>query len=305
MERRNSMPTLIHDEIEIEQRRLTYFMKIILSIWVMLAGVVSLHAGTRTVDLSTLPKGVERVDVYLLMGQSNMKGRGKVPKKQKIHPRIVHMNMVDEQWYGAKHPLHKAGVPDLIDGKDNAGVGPGLDFARELVANDDKVLVALVPCARGGSWIDLWGANGREYNKALPRAQKALSDFPEGTARIAGVLWLQGESDAVENRYGAYADKLTDLVQRLRIDLNEPQLPLVACTIGTFIKPKGKYLYVREINNDLLNLPKQVPNTACVDARDLDGHIGDFMHYNTRSQQSIGRRFAKAYLDLIGAGTDD
>ena len=253
------------------------------------------------VNVSVLPKGVERVEIFLLMGQSNMKGRGEVPKNQSEYPRILSMNMSDNQWYAAKHPLHKAGVPDLIDGSDNAGVGPGLDFAQALVEKDDKVLVALVPCAHGGSWINLWGANGRFYKKALPRAQKALGDFPEGTARIAGVLWLQGESDSLENRYEVYSDKLVDLVQRLRVDLNEPELPFVSCTIGTFIKPKGKYLYVKEINDDLLDLPDLVPKTACVDARDLDdGHIGDYMHYNTESQQTIGRRFAVEYLRLRG-----
>ena len=110
------------------------------------------------------------------------------------------------------------------------------------------------------------------------------------------MLWLQGESDSLENRYAVYDAKLTDLVQRLRVDLNDPELPFVACTIGTFIKPKGKYLYVAEINTDLLALPGKLPFTACVDARDLkDGHIGDFMHYNTASQEVIGARFAKAF----------
>ena len=98
-------------------------------------------------DVSALPKGVERVEIFLMMGQSNMKGRGKLPKRQTEHPRILNMNMANDLWYPAKHPLHKAGVPDLIDGSDKAGVGPGLDFARALVEKDDKVLVALVPCA--------------------------------------------------------------------------------------------------------------------------------------------------------------
>ena len=269
----------------------------------LLAGALSSMGGeTKSVDVSVLPQGVERVEIFLLMGQSNMKGRGKVPKAQSEHPRILSMNMSDDLWYAAKHPLHKAGVPDLIAGSDNAGVGPGLDFARALVEKDDKVLVALVPCAHGGSWIQLWGENGRLYKQALPRAKQALASFPEGMARIAGVLWLQGESDSLENRYGVYSEKLTDLVQTLRVDLDEPELPFVACTIGTFIKPKGKYLYVKEINEDLLNLPKQVPHTACVDARDLrKAHIGDFMHYDTEAQTTIGRRFAAQYLQLIGS----
>ena len=210
------------------------------------------------------------------------------------------MNMADDRWYAAKHPLHKAGTPDLIDGSDNAGVGPGVDFARALAERNGKTLIALVPCSRGGSGIALWGDGKELYKNAIRRAEKALADFPEGKARIAGALWFQGESDSLENRYGVYSEKLTDLVQRLRSDLKEPALPFVACTIGTFIKPKGKYLHVAEINAALLALPRRLPHTACVDARDLkDGHIGDFMHYNTESQQIIGQRYAVEFLKLI------
>ena len=245
------------------------------------------------VDPLVLPRGIEQVDIYLLLGQSNMKGRGALPTEQSTDPRIIFMSMGNDQWYVARHPLHKAGVPDLIDGSDNAGVGPGLAFAQAMLAEDSTTRIALVPGAHGGSWIQLWGKNGRFYTPAVERAKQALSDFPEGRARIAGVLWLQGESDSLENRYGVYDAKLTDLVQRLRADLNEPELPFVACTIGTFIKPKGKYLHVAEINAALLALPETLPFTACVDARDLkDGHIGDFMHYNTASQEVIGARYA-------------
>ena len=247
------------------------------------------------INPTVLPQGTEQVDIYLLLGQSNMKGRGALPVEPGTDPRIIYMSMGNDQWYVARHPLHKAGVPDLIDGSDNAGVGPGLAFAQAMLAEDSTTRIALVPGAHGGSWISLWGKNGRFYTPAVKRAKKALADFPEGRARIAGVLWLQGESDSVENRYAVYDAKLADLVQRLRADLNEPELPFVACTIGTFIKPKGKYLYVAEINADLLALPGKLPFTACVDARDLkDGHIGDFMHYNTAAQEVIGGRFAEA-----------
>lgn len=251
------------------------------------------------IDPTVLPQGTEQVDIYLLLGQSNMKGVGALPAEQSTDPQIIHMNMGNDQWYEAVHPLHKAGVPDLIDGSDRSGVGPGLAFAQAMLAEGSATRIALVPCAHGGSWIQLWGKGGRFYTPALERAKQALADFPDGTARIAGVLWLQGESDSLENRYAVYDAKLTDLVQRLRVDLNDPELPFVACTIGTFIKPKGKYLYVTEINADLLALPETLPFTACVDARDLkDGHIGDFMHYNTASQEVIGARFAEEFKSL-------
>jgi len=252
----------------------------------------------RGMDTSVLPPGVERVDIFLLMGQSNMKGRGKIPASQTTHSRILNMNMANDRWYAAKHPLHKAGEPDLIDGSDNAGVGPGLAFARELVKRDQGLMAALIPVAKGGSSIGHWGVRREFYQQTVRKARKALADFPEGTARIAGALWLQGESDARKNRHATYSGKLDALVARLRADLDRPKLPFIACTIGTFIKPQ-KFPDVAQINTSLLGLPERVPHTACVDARDLkNGHRGDLLHYNTDAQQTIGRRYVAAYHRL-------
>ncbi len=260
-----------------------------------------LVGGPEQVDLSVCPPGVDQVDIYLLLGQSNMKGRGAVPLVQTDNPLIVNMNMADNLWYEARHPLHKAGVPDLIDGSDNAGVGPGLDFARGVLSQTNGVRIALVPCAAGGSWIDLWAPGGGFYTNTIYRAQKALTDGPVGKTRIKGILWLQGESDATDARYAAYKSKLTNVVQHLRTDLNEPDLPFIACTIGSFIN-SSSYPRVVEINDALLSLPESELNTACVDARDLTGHIGDNMHYNTESQVIIGGRYVDA-LRLMNTST--
>ena len=88
------------------------------------------------------------------------------------------------------------------------------------------------------------------------------------------------------------------LIQNLRADLNEPELPFVACTIGSF-NTKPNFPYVKEINNILLTLPQREPYTACVDARDLTGHIGDRVHYNTESHIIMGQRYAAEFNALI------
>lgn len=251
----------------------------------------------RPVDVRQLPDGVQQVDIFLLLGQSNMRGRGALPAEQQINPLILNMNLRDREWYFARHPLHMSNTPDLIDGSDNAGVGPGLSFAESLLCDSGQRMIALVPAARGGSWISLWLPERELYVAAIARAQKALADFPPGTARIRAVLWLQGESDARDDRYEQYAERLENVIVGLRRDLQQPDLPFIACTIGSFIPPH-RFSRVAEINEVLLNLPKTIPYTATVDARDLDGHIGDRLHFNSESQEVIGQRFAKAYSDL-------
>lgn len=263
------------------------------------------HAAGRltAVDITQLPSGVKRLELFLLMGQSNMKGRGEVPAEQKVNPRIAMMHMRTGQWFLAQHPLHVMGVVDTLDGSGNAGVGPGLTFAETLVARDPAVMVGLIPCAVGGSRVSQWqkGAKRSLYDEALRRARLALEQAAPGKVRICGALWLQGESDSKDELYGQYREQLFKVVDTLRADLALPELPFIACTIGSFIAVKEAYPRTQEINAILLDLPNQRPHTACVDARDLRGNIGDNMHYNTASQVVIGRRYAELYLKLTAA----
>src|SRR5690349_3741379 len=86
--------------------------------------------------------------LYLLIGQSNMAGRGKVEKEDKTpHPRVLMLNK-DDQWVPAIDPLH-------FD-KAIAGVGPGLAFGKAMAEADKDVTIGLIPCAAGGSPIAVW-----------------------------------------------------------------------------------------------------------------------------------------------------
>ena len=245
-------------------------------------------------DFTKLPEGIERIDLYLLMGQSNMKGRGEITAEEKgRESRIIMMHMTNDQWYCAQHPLHFTGDPVTLKGTGNAGVGPGMAFARALVAKDPGVLVALVPCAVGGTSLDRWEKGADLYENAVRRARLAVAESAPVPVRLAGVLWLQGEAD-VQNS-STYMERLTRMIHDLRMDLNRPQLPFIAATLGGF----GKGSLRVPLNEILLTLPQHSLNSFCVDARDLTGHIGDNTHYDTESANEIGRRMAGAYFNLI------
>src|SRR5690348_16838983 len=66
-------------------------------------------------------------EIYLLMGQSNMAGRGKVEAEdQPNDPRLLVFDR-DGKWATAAEPLH-------WDKPKIAGVGPGLAFAKAMAA---------------------------------------------------------------------------------------------------------------------------------------------------------------------------
>lgn len=78
-------------------------------------------AAALDVQSSTSP-----ISMFLLAGQSNMAGRGEVPPDFEDDPRI-RVIAADGTWKIAKHPLH-------ADKPEKAGVGPGISFAKSIVA---------------------------------------------------------------------------------------------------------------------------------------------------------------------------
>ncbi|MEW6302603.1 MAG: sialate O-acetylesterase [Verrucomicrobiota bacterium] len=255
------------------------------------------HPPLQPVNIAELPDGLERLDLFLLIGQSNMKGRGFMPDEPKRDPRLVMMHLRDDSWYLARHPVHLVGDAKTFKGADNAGVGPGLSFAETVAARQTKNRIGLIPCAVGGSQIALWQKGAKLYDNALRRAQLALKQTSPLKAGIRAALWLQGEADATEERLHVYEQKLFKLVDDLRADLQSPALPFIACTIGE-MRDDANAANRSAINKALLSLPDKRPHTACVDARDLKTNIGDNVHFDTAAQTEIGRRYAQKYHSL-------
>ena len=245
-------------------------------------------------DISILPSGMDRVEIFLLMGQSNMKGRGVMPVEPLRNPQIIMMHKGTDDWFLARHPLHLVGSPTDFSGADNAGVGPGLAFAETLAKAYPMTRIALIPCARGGSNITQWRKGQVLYDETVRRAKLALEQAPKSKARIAGALWLQGESDSTTlEKIQAYPEKLGQLIDNLRDDTGVPDLPFIACTIGEKKTPELR----SKLNAVLLDLPKLRPHTACVDGRSFAKYI-DSVHFDTATQEEHGRRYAAKYLKL-------
>ncbi|QHT65920.1 sialate O-acetylesterase [Rhodocytophaga rosea] len=227
--------------------------------------------------------------VYLLLGQSNMAGRGVVePEDQQVHPRI-HMLDKNNEWKPASDPMH-------FD-KPIAGVGPGLTFGKLMADTDSKITIGLVPCAAGGSSIDAWKVGGYHdqtksypYDEALKRARIAMQ-----TGQLKGIIWHQGESDSEPGKADTYAQKLKELIANLRKELNAPDLPVVVATLPDFYA--NRIPEAAKVNQALQELPGQMPSTACISTADLT-HKGDTIHFDSPSARELGRRYAKAMQTL-------
>lgn len=225
-----------------------------------------------------LPAGT-KLNIYLLCGQSNMAGRGKVEAEDSAtHPRVFVFNE-KETWALAADPLH-------WDKPKVAGVGPGLSFGKHIADSDPKAVIGLVPCAVGGTPIERWVPGGDLFKAAVARAKDAAK-----SGVVCGIIWHQGESNAAMTP-AAYGEKLKEMVEGFRKELGVPNLPVVVGTLGDFVKNNTN------VNAALTALPASVPKTACIEAAGLK-HKGDNLHFDAPSQREMGKRYAEAMLKLL------
>jgi hypothetical protein len=240
------------------------------------------------VDPVKLPSP-EKFHLFLLIGQSNMAGRGAIEEQdKKPHPRVLMFSKAGN-WAPAIDPLH-------FD-KPVAGTGLGKTFAIQIVEANRDVTIGLIPCAVGGSPIDTWRpgefyppTKSHPWDDAIRRAKVAMK-----SGVLKGILWHQGESDSTDALAAAYETKLHDLIARLRREL-APEVPFLVGQMGRF--PDQPWDAARTlVDKAHQDISAKVPHTAFVSAAGLR-HKGDKVHFGAASYRELGRRYAEAFLKL-------
>ncbi|MHA8088041.1 sialate O-acetylesterase [Aquirufa sp. Wall-65K1] len=225
--------------------------------------------------------------IYILMGQSNMAGRGEMlePYLSQQHERVFMLNAQNE-FVPAKHPMH-------FDKPSIVGVGPGLSFGIEMAKNSPNIKIGLVPCAVGGSSILAWQTNALdEATKTHPwddAKKRILAAQQKGV--IKGVLWHQGESDSEPSKRVVYMEKLQGLIAEVRAISQQAHLPFVVGELGYF---NQNY---QEFNQILRSLHAPNEGTTCVSAEGLTPK-SDNIHFDSKSATELGKRYAQVLQQM-------
>lgn len=226
--------------------------------------------------------GPADLKIFLLIGQSNMAGRGKMEAEdQTPHPRVWVLNK-ELAWVPAVDPLH-------FDRPERIGTGLGKTFGAILADADPGAIIGLVPAAFGGSALDEWKPGSPHYVNAVARTREALK-----RGRLAGILWHQGESDRAPDKAATYADRFTKFIAQLRADLDAPDVPVIVGEIGRFCPNEGP------VNAVLRRLPARVPRCALVSSEGLPGRPEEpeVLHFESPGFRELGRRYAKAWREM-------
>ncbi|MFD2923928.1 sialate O-acetylesterase [Halobacillus naozhouensis] len=219
----------------------------------------------------------------LIIGQSNMAGRGFIEDVPPIYNE--HINMLrNGRWQMMAEPLN-------FD-RHVAGVGPAASFAQAWTEDHPGESIGIIACAEGGSSIDEWTIGGLLARHAISEAKFAIE-----TSEIVGILWHQGESDSYGERYKTYEDKLLSLFKHLREELNAPHIPIIVGELGHYLGETGfgkSAVEYNQINQVLSKVAYTEKNCYFVTSKGLTANP-DGIHIDAISQRKFGLRYYEAF----------
>ncbi|HSI83408.1 MAG: sialate O-acetylesterase [Candidatus Methylacidiphilales bacterium] len=262
-------------------------------------------------------------DLWLMAGQSNMEGCGLMSGAAEPIPQARCFTMA-RRWEMACEPLHlRAESPDAVhnpranaagvvlpDRRASArmrrqatcGAGVGLHFAR-LMYERTEVPQGLIATAHGGTSMLQWDPSlGRQGGRSLYGSM--LLSLRAAAQPLAGVLWYQGESEALPHLAREYVPAMRRLIAAVRRDTAQPNLPWLMVQIGRFIRhsafPQNAWPQEaawNEIQEKQRLLPRSVPYCAIVPSIDLE--LDDCAHIGADSFPVLAWRLAVRAADLV------
>lgn len=231
------------------------------------------------------------VDSILMLGQSNMAGRGDLGQVKPIRNPLCYMLRMG-RWQPMCEPVN----PDrgIFEGRYRSGVSLAASFA-DSYARQLQRPVGLIPCADGGTEISQWMPGELLYDHAVMQTKLALR-----TSRLKAILWHQGESDCLSDALvEAYREKFLQVITALRKDLGAEQVPFILGELpqkmGASWKTEGRE---QQLNTILRQLAKEVPNCAIASSENLTMKP-DGAHFDSEACREFGKRYFSQYLSLI------
>ncbi|NVK54282.1 MAG: hypothetical protein HWE26_01600 [Alteromonadaceae bacterium] len=272
--------------------------------------------------------------VYYLGGQSNMEGFGnnhELPESYqtplsdvKIFTGNPMPDFKRDGGLGVWSSLQPGmGLNYKSDGKDiilSGHFGPELSFGHHIAALNKEHAVAIIKYALGGSalgygvgnnWFpDYRRGNGiNQYDHFLSTLNNAFSkadidgDGSPDKLVPAGIIWMQGESDAYDSDITAhrYLENLQRTMALFRAALRAPELPVVLGKItDSEMDPEDglRMNWGSVVQQAQLDFVEQDTCAALVTVTESFTHLDDGWHYHSKDYLTLGNEFANSVSRL-------
>ncbi len=230
----------------------------------------------------------EKIHSFLMIGQSNMAGRGEFGEVEPIYNDQCFMLRMG-RWQPMREPIN----PDraIFEGEFPSGIGLAASFADEL-SRYSGCKIGLIPCADGGTKIKQWQPGEVLYDHAVAMTKLAMR-----TSNLCGIIWHQGEEDGCQLNEDEYRQDFLHLMTSLRKDLGE-NLPIIIGEISNKISDKWGLDSIDKMNILLHKMQKELSLCGIVS---VDGLAlkDDGLHFNSKSCRELGKRYFEKYRDII------
>ena len=214
-----------------------------------------------------LHEAAQDIRSFLLVGQSNMAGRGDLtPENTITAPDCFMLRM--GRWQEMSEPINVDRA--VAEGAcPRSGANLAASFAAQL-QKETGAKIGLIPCADGGTRISQWQPGEILFDHAVFQARLA-----QRTSTLTAILWHQGESDCLApEQLEAYPEQCLRTMRAFRAEL------------------------LREFNRRLPELAAQLPNCAVVSAAGLTARP-DGLHFTTEALRTLGLRYLETYKSLL------
>lgn len=232
-----------------------------------------------------------KTDSFLMIGQSNMAGRGDFGEVPEIvNSRCFMLRM--GRWQQMSEPIN----PDrYIFGEGfHSGISLAASFADKYAEHFDRQ-VGLIPCADGGTTVSQWQPGTVLFDHCVMQAELAGR-----SSVLKGILWHQGESDCTSDEsLIMYEERLCRVLCGIREQLGMQRLPIIigelAYDIAENWSTNRRQL---EFNRALPEIARKIGNCSIASSKNL-ALKPDGIHFNSASLREFGIRYFKEYLKII------
>ena len=239
------------------------------------------------------PSGRDKeYDVYLLIGQSNMAGRGTMHASDTTRSiEGVYLLSDKGEVLEARNPLNR--YSSIRKNISMQQIGPGTGFSEQMYKKTGRK-VLLVVNARGGSKIEEWLPGTVYFNEAVRRCRQAM-EYGE----LKGILWHQGCSNARTDRQ-EYMEMLSSLTEALREDLcPKKTVPFIAGEIAYWVEGAESF------NKMIHSISDRIPDSSYISVRGCGPLKPESLktdrpdpHFSREAQLKIGKRYARKMLQM-------
>ncbi len=262
------------------------------------------------------------LDIIVMAGQSNAEGYGIGPTSEPYMPTpdILMMRDTDNQGYVVDEKTHGTlgitmprnyliGIAEERCSTSGKIGNLGLYFARkyreEHPNSNRRILVIQTAVGATGFAKGNWTKDGVLYLRMLEMISTALGMNPEN--RLVGVLWHQGEHDAIfkpkltdEEREEFYFSNLSSLISGLRGSFGTVPFIMGEFTDEWSASCPRSCVIISAMKRLVKSLPAvDITSSAGLLTNNQALGNGDLYHFSRDSLRILGERYVDVYNELV------